>query len=109
MQDQANTPGLADDLLDGGAAICKELYGSATRADLRRLYYQASQLPVFQLDNSGRFHALKSRLRAHLEAKSAQSEARIAAAAAEAAAEAAAKAAAKSPRRRRRSRPNKAA
>jgi hypothetical protein len=105
MQDSADKPVLAKDLLDGGAEICMELYGSATRADLRRLYHQKDQLPVFQLDDSGTIYALRSRLRAHLEAKSAEKEARIAAAANKTTG----KPIPVPPRRRRRARPSKAA
>jgi hypothetical protein len=111
MQDKANKSALVDDLLDGGAQICLELYGAATRADLRRLYHQRDQLPIFQLDNSGRFYALRSRLRAHLEAKSAEKEARIAAAAAKAAGKAGGKTVTKAtppPPRRPRGRPRQA-
>jgi hypothetical protein len=93
MQDQLDKPDLADDLLRGGKAICREIYGSDTRENLRKLYNEQDRWPIFQLDDSGTFYALRSRIRAHLQAKSAEKESRIAAAAAEGAAKAAAKAA----------------
>jgi hypothetical protein len=97
MSDQFD---LADDLLRGGKVIAKEIYGKDDRKHIRKIYHEQNKFPIFQLDDSGVLYALKSRLRAHLEAKSAESEARIAAAA---------KTTVQPPRRRRRSRPNKAA
>ena len=102
MSDQLD---LSDDLLRGAKVIAKEIYGEDDRKAIRRLYHEQDKWPIFQLDDTGFLYALRSRLRAHLEAKSAQSEARIAAAAAQAAA----KATAQSSRRRRRARPTKAA
>jgi hypothetical protein len=104
MSDQLD---LATDLLRGGRVIAKEIYGKDDPKHIRRLYHEQGNWPVFQLDDSGVLYALKSRLRAHLQAKSAEKEARIAAAAEEAA-----KNATKTivpPRRRRRPRPIKAA
>jgi hypothetical protein len=78
MSDQFD---LADDLLRGGKVIAKEIYGKDDRKHIRRLYHEQDSWPVFQLDDTGVLYALRSRLRAHLEAKSAEKEARIAAAA----------------------------
>jgi hypothetical protein len=80
MPDQ---PDLADDLLRGAKVIAKEIYGEDDRKAIRRLYHEQDRWPIFQLDESGVFFALRSRIRAHLQAKSAEKEARIAAAAEE--------------------------
>jgi hypothetical protein len=98
MSDQLD---LANDLLRGAKVIAKEIYGKDDRKAVRRLYHEQTKLPIFQLDDTGFLYALRSRLRAHLEAKSAEKEARIAAAEG--------KTTAQPPRRRRRIRPIKAA
>ena len=72
---------LASDLLRGAKNIALELYGSDDPAAQRRVYHEQDRWPIFQLDESGVLYALKSRLRAHLEAKSIEKESRIAAAA----------------------------
>ena len=77
MSDQLD---LSDDLLRGAKVIAKEIYGEDDRKAIRRLYHEQDKWPIFQLDDSGVLYALRSRLRAHLEAKSAEKEARIAAA-----------------------------
>ena len=104
MQDQLNKPDLAGDLLRGAKAIAREIYGSDAQEDMRRLYHEQDRWPIFQLDDSGSFYALKSRLRAHLVAMSAAKEAAIAVAS-----KTTGKPAAQPPRRRRRARPPKAA
>ena len=73
----------ASDLLRGAGAIVTELYGSDTPANRRRLYHEQDRWPLFRLEDDGVFYALRSRLRAFVEAKSAEREAQIAAAAAE--------------------------
>jgi hypothetical protein len=78
MSDQLD---LADDLLRGAAAIAQEIFGVSNRSAQRRVYHLQKQIPVFQLDDSGTLYAFRSRLRAHLEARSAEKEARINAAA----------------------------
>jgi hypothetical protein len=98
MSDQLD---LADDLLRGGKVIAKEIYGEDDRKAVRRLYHEQAKWPIFQLDDTGFLYALRSRLRAHLEAKSTEKEAYIAAGAG--------KTTAQPPRRRRRPRPIKAA
>src|SRR5262245_50516400 len=95
MADQSD---LAADLLHGGREIALAIYGSADRATLRRLYHEQDRWPIFKLDNSGVLYALRSRIQAHLAAKSAEKEAQILAAAQAAPARKAAKA---KPRRRR--------
>jgi hypothetical protein len=70
---------LADDLLRGAAAIAEEMFGSSDRSALRKVYHLQNQIPVFQLDASGLLYCLRSRLRAHLEAKSVAKEQLIAA------------------------------
>jgi hypothetical protein len=79
MSDQLD---LADDLLRGGKNLAKEIYGKDDPKHVRKIYHEQDKWPIFQLDDSGVLYALRSRLRAHLEAKSAEKEARIAAAAA---------------------------
>jgi hypothetical protein len=78
MSDQFD---LSDDLLRGGKALAKEIYGKDDHKHIRKIYHEQNKFPIFQLDDSGVLYALRSRLRAHLEAKSAEKEARIAAAA----------------------------
>jgi hypothetical protein len=78
MVDQAN---LADDLLRGAQAIAQEIYGSNDEPTVRRLYHEQDRWPIFKLDDTGVLYALRSRLKAHLIAKSQEKEARIAAAA----------------------------
>jgi hypothetical protein len=102
MSDQRD---LAGDLLRGAKVIAMEIYGANDEKAVRRLYHEQANWPVFQLDDAGVLYALRSRLRAHLEAKSAEKEARIAAAASKITG----KTTPVPPRRRRRSRPNKAA
>src|SRR5262245_18097660 len=74
MSDQLD---LADDLLRGAAAIAQEMFGASDRSAQRRVYHLQDQIPVFQLDESGTLYAFRSRLRAHLEARSAEKEARL--------------------------------
>jgi hypothetical protein len=71
----------ASDLLRGAGAIVTELYGADTPANRRRLYHEQDGWPLFRLEDDGVFYALRSRLRAFVEAKSAEREAQIAAAA----------------------------
>jgi hypothetical protein len=101
MSDQLD---LSDDLLRGGKVIAKEIYGKDDRKHIRKIYHEQNKFPIFQLDDSGVLYALRSRLRAHLEAKSAEKEARIAAAS-----KITGKTTAQPPRRRRRARPTKTA
>src|SRR5262245_12403584 len=101
MADQAD---LAGDLLRGAKAIGQELYGKSDRKTVRKVYHEQSKWPIFKLDDSGVLYALRSRLRAHLEAKSAEKEAYIAAAA-----KTGAPKIAKSKSRRRRISPNESA
>src|SRR5262245_46615856 len=102
MADQSD---LAADLLTGGGNICVEVYGNKDKATLRRFYYEVScgRWPVFRLDNDthGVFYALRSQIRAHLEAKRAEHAAKVLAAKKAAAAQ---KTARPKPRRRRRPR-----
>ena len=77
----AKPAGMSDDLLCGAKEIALFLWNDTGRSAQRRLYHQQDQLPVFRLDDNGRLYAFKSRLRAYLEAKSAEAEARIIAAA----------------------------
>ena len=74
-------PELADDLLRGAQAIGEELYGPDDPHAARKVYNNQDRLPVFKLEGSTILLALKSRLRAHLAAKSMEKEQRIAAAA----------------------------
>jgi aspartate oxidase len=101
MSDQRD---LAGDLLRGAKVIAMEIYGANDEKAVRRLYHEQANWPVFQLDDAGVLYALRSRLRAHLEAKSAEKEARIAAAS-----KTTGKTAPTAPRRRRRTHPIKAA
>ena len=78
MSDQRD---LAADLVRGGKVLAKEIYGHDDPKHIRKLYHEQDRFPIFQLDDSGVLYALRSRLRAHLEAKSAEKEGRIAAAA----------------------------
>jgi hypothetical protein len=82
-QPPAETPLVVPDLLRGAGQICIELYGADTPANRRRLYHEQDRWPLFRLEDDGVFYALRSRLRAFVEAKSAEREAQIAAAAAE--------------------------
>jgi hypothetical protein len=72
----ADQSGLASDLLRGAKSI-----GSDDSAAQRRVYHEQDRWPIFQLDETGVLYALRSRLRAHLEAKSIEKESRIAVAA----------------------------
>lgn len=75
---------LAADLLSGGAEICTDIYGRADKSTLRRFYYEVAcgRWPVFRLDNDSNsvLYALRSKLRAHVEAKTAEREAKMLAA-----------------------------
>jgi hypothetical protein len=82
-QPPAETPLVVPDLLRGAGQICIELYGADTPANRRRLYHEQDRWPLFRLESDGVFYALRSRLRAFVEAKSAEREAEIAAAQAE--------------------------
>jgi len=95
MADQSD---LADDLLRGGSEIALVVYGKKDKATVRRLYHEQDRWPIFKLDGNGPFYALRSRIKAHLAAKSAEKEAQILAAAQAAPAGKVAKA---KPRRRR--------
>src|SRR5262245_26517494 len=66
------------DLLRGVKEIALEIYGSADKATVRRLYHEQDRWPLFKLDKSGVLYGLRSRIRAHIAAKSAEKEARIA-------------------------------
>jgi hypothetical protein len=81
------------DLLRGAGEIVTELYGADTPVNRRRLYHEQDRWPLFRLESDGVFYALRSRLRAFVEAKSAEREAEIAAAQAEREAQVAAAAA----------------
>jgi hypothetical protein len=80
----ADPTDLAADLLTGGADICTDIYGRADKATLRKFYYEVSRgrWPVFRLDNDTNsvLYALRSKLRAHVEAKTAEREAKMLAA-----------------------------
>jgi hypothetical protein len=80
----ADPTDLAADLLTGGADICIDIYGNAEKPTLRKFYYEVSRgrWPVFRLDNDSHsvLYALRSKLRAHVEAKTAEREARMLAA-----------------------------
>jgi len=73
-------PELADDLLRGGKQLARIIYGKDDRQTLRKLYYEVEQgrWPVFQHDENGLLYGLKSRIEAHIAAKSAEQEARLA-------------------------------
>ena len=86
-------PEAQPDLLRGAGAIAIELYGVDTPGNRRRLYHEQDRWPLFRLESDGVFYALRSRLRAFVEAKSAEREAEIAAAQAEREAQVAAAAA----------------
>jgi hypothetical protein len=77
----SNQTDLADDLLIGAAAIALEIFGNDDRTNQRRVHHLRHRLPVFQLTEDGMLYAFRSRLRAHLEAKSLEREQEIAAAA----------------------------
>jgi hypothetical protein len=90
--------------LRGAEALALEIYGNNEPATVRRIYHEQDRWPIFKLDETGVLYGLRSRIRAHLAAKSAEKEARIAAAAASK------PSVRPKPRRRRRSRPaNRAA
>jgi hypothetical protein len=72
---------LADELLDGAQEIAEYMYGDDPAA-VRRVYHLRNKLPIFTIDGSTLLHALKSQLRAHMEARGEQRAAQIAAAAA---------------------------
>ena len=97
MADQSD---LASDLLHGGSEIALVIYGKNDKATVRRLYHEQNRWPIFKLGDSGVCYALRSKIQAHLEAKSAEKETKILAAASSAAALKAAKAKAKPQRRR---------
>jgi hypothetical protein len=78
----AETPSTTPDLLRGAGEICVELYGADTPSNRRRLYYEQESWPLFRLEPDGVLHALRSRLRSFLTAKSIEREAQISAAAA---------------------------
>ena len=92
---------LADDLLRGCSEIALVVYGKKDKATVRRLYHEQDRWPIFKLDDSGVFYALRSRIEAQLAAKSAEKEAQILAAAQAASAR---KAARPKPQSRRRAR-----
>jgi hypothetical protein len=75
-------PDLANDLLRGAKALALECYGTDDAAAVRRIYHEQERWPFFKLNETGVLYGLRSRIRAHLAAKSAEKEARIAAAAA---------------------------
>src|SRR5262245_52781128 len=77
MTDQSD---LAEDLLYGGQEIALAIYGKKDKATVRRLYHEQARWPIFKLDDSGVLYALRSRIKAHLAAKSAEKEAQILAA-----------------------------
>jgi len=81
----ADRSDLAADLLTGGAEICTDIYGRADKSTLRRFYYEVAcgRWPVFRLDNDSNsvLYALRSKLRAHVEAKTAERQAKMLAAA----------------------------
>lgn|SRR5262245_58561591 len=105
----ADRPDLAADLLRGGEEIARVIFGANDKATVRRLYNEQDRWPVFQLAKNGVLYALRSKIQAHLETKSAEKEARILATAKAAAAVKAAKTKAKPRRRRVRSAANKTA
>jgi hypothetical protein len=72
-------PELASDLLHGAQAIGEVLYGPNHRHAARKVYNNQDRLPVFKLEGSTILLALRSRLTAHLHAKSSEKEERIAA------------------------------
>jgi len=77
----ADRSDLAADLLTGGAEACTFIYGRADKSTLRRFYYEVAcgRWPVFRLDNDTNsvLYALKSKLRAHVEAKAAVCQAKM--------------------------------
>jgi hypothetical protein len=81
MERPMSTPELADDLLRGGKQLAIAIYGKDDAKTLRKLYYEIEQgrWPIFQLDDNGILFGLKSRIQAHIAAKSSEREARIAA------------------------------
>jgi hypothetical protein len=80
----ADRSDLAADLLTGGKEICTDIYGDAEKSTLRRFYYEVAQgrWPVFRLDNDSHsvLYALRSKLREHIETKTAERRARLLAA-----------------------------
>jgi hypothetical protein len=69
---------LEGDLLHGAQAIGEVLYGPNDPHAARKVYNNAERLPVFKLEGSTILLALRSRLTAHLHAKSLEKEERIA-------------------------------
>jgi hypothetical protein len=69
---------LAGDLLHGAQAIGEVLYGRNDPHAARKVYNNQDRLPVFKLEGSTILLALRSRLAAHLHAKSLEKEERIA-------------------------------
>jgi hypothetical protein len=80
MSDQPDLAGVHGDLCRGAKEICLEIYGVDDEPTVRRLYHEQDRWPVFKLDESGVLYALRSRIKAHLLAKSMEKEAAIAAA-----------------------------
>jgi hypothetical protein len=70
---------LSGDLLRGAQAIGEVLYGPDDPHAARKVYNNKDRLPVFTLEGSTILLALRSRLAAHLHAKSSEKEERIAA------------------------------
>jgi hypothetical protein len=74
-----DSPELSEDLLRGAQAIGEVLYGPDDPHAARKVYNNQDRLPVFKLEGSTLLLALKSRLKAHLAAKSMEKEVRLAA------------------------------
>jgi hypothetical protein len=74
MNDQQQS-GLADDLLRGAEAIAAELYNDTSEAAKRRVYNEQARWPIW--NDNGILFALRSGLRNHVQAKSAQAAARV--------------------------------
>ncbi|MFD1701721.1 DNA-binding protein [Methylopila henanensis] len=74
----SDAPALADDLLTGAREIAAFIYGSPSRANVRRVYYlvETSRIPIFRL--GGALSARKSVLLAWIEAQERESVARVA-------------------------------
>jgi hypothetical protein len=70
-----------NDLMRGAERIAAFIYQDDSPQAVRRLYHEASRLPVFQNVKGGPLHALKSRLLKHFEALSIVKERQIAEAA----------------------------
>jgi hypothetical protein len=73
-----DSPELSEDLLRGAQAIGEVLYGPDDPHAARKVYNNQDRLPVFKLEGSTLLLALRSRLTAHLHAKSLEKEGRIA-------------------------------